>query len=125
MKQPPTFESYVTNMMPRSVLVVEDYPDLRSAISEMLSRNGWVCESVESGDAIAKLAAKHYETILIGPRLSVAGDPVLHYLIEHQPGELGHVIVMTNPVAGDEPADERCHVLTKPFTREQLLAMVG
>ena len=110
--------------MTRTVLIVEDYPDLRSALTELLSRNDCVCESVDSNGAIAKLAAKHYGTILLAPRLSITGDPVLHYLQENQPAELEHVVVMANPNPEEEVPDERCHVLTKPFSREQLLALV-
>ena len=111
--------------MPHSILVVEDYPDLRTAIADVLSRNDCVCDSVDSSGAIAKLRSNHYETILIGPRLSISGDPVLHYLIENQPGELPHVVVMANPShREEETADARCEVLTKPFSVEQLLALV-
>jgi CheY-like chemotaxis protein len=110
--------------MSRSILVVEDYPDLRSAISELLSRNDCECDAVGSSDAIAKLAANHYAKILIGPRLSITDDPVLHYLIENQPGELEHVVVMVNPGRDEESTDERCHMLMKPFSRDELLAVV-
>jgi CheY-like chemotaxis protein len=110
--------------MPQSILVIEDYPDLRAAITEMLTQNDCACDSVDSNGAMEKLAAKHYERILIAPRLSIAGDPVLHYLLEQQPCNMENVVVMTNPAGDDETADERCHVLTKPFSREQLLAVL-
>jgi CheY-like chemotaxis protein len=110
--------------MARSILVVEDYTDLRLAITELLSRHGCVCDSVDSSGAIAKLAANHYETILLAPRLSISSDPVLHYLIENQPSELTHVVVMANPATQEEAADDRCVVITKPFSRQQLLAVV-
>jgi CheY-like chemotaxis protein len=110
--------------MRRSVLVVEDYPDLRAAIVDVLSRNGCVCECAEDEAAIAKLRANRYEAILIGPRLTAKADPVLHYLIENQPAELDRVVVMTNPTGGDEDCDDRCRVLTKPFSRDELLRQV-
>jgi CheY-like chemotaxis protein len=113
-------------MKPRSILVIEDYPDLRDTIIEVLSQNDCVCESAGSAEAIAKLAAKRYGTILLAPRLAIQGDPVLHYLMENQPGELEHVVVMQNPVRDDdESPDERCHVLMKPFSRAELLAAVS
>jgi CheY-like chemotaxis protein len=111
--------------MPRTILVVEDYADLRSAIAEMLSRNNCVCDCVDSSGAIEKLAANHYEAILIAPRLTITGDPVLHYLIENQPNELDRVVVLSNPAPEEEDTDSRCHVLQKPFSREQLLAVIG
>jgi CheY-like chemotaxis protein len=103
---------------------VEDYPDLRTAIADVLSRNDCVCDSVDSSGAIAKLRTNHYETIFIAPRLSITGDPVLRYLAANQPSELERVVVMANPSPEEDAADARCHVLTKPFSREQLLALV-
>lgn len=111
--------------MPRSILVVEDYPDLRAAIAGVLSRNDYVCDCVGSGEAIAKLRANHYQTIFLAPRLTISGDPVLRFIAENQPAELAHVVLMTEPGSEDEAADARCHVLTKPFSREQLLASIA
>jgi CheY-like chemotaxis protein len=111
--------------MSRSVLVVEDYPDLRTAIADMLSRNDCVCECVDSDHAIAKLRTKKYDSILIAPKLTVSADPVLHYLAENQPSELAHVVVMTNPTGDDESPDARCHVLAKPFSRDELLLQIA
>jgi DNA-binding response OmpR family regulator len=113
--------------MTRSILVVEDYPDLRDVIAGVLSRNGCVCECVGTAGAIAKLRANHYEAILISPRLPIASDPVLHYLAENAPGQLSRVVVMQSPDANEEEADApdaRCHLLTKPFSRDELLAQV-
>jgi DNA-binding response OmpR family regulator len=109
---------------PHSILVVEDYVDLRNTIADLLTRNNWVCDSVDIDGAVEKLRSCHYEMILLGPRLSIADDPVLHYLAEYEPGELAHVVVMTNPVTEDESPDARCQVLPKPFSMEELLAAV-
>ncbi|HET8797848.1 MAG TPA: hypothetical protein VFO89_09175 [Thermoanaerobaculia bacterium] len=111
--------------MRRNVLVVEDYPDLRAVIVDVLSRNGCDCECAENDTAIAKLRQNRYEAILIGPRLAIGSDPVLHFLIENQPGELDRVVVMANPVGGDEPGETPpCRVLMKPFGRDELLRVV-
>ncbi len=112
--------------MTRSILVVEDYSDLRDAIAGVLSRNGCVCDCVGTSDAIDKLRTNHYEAIVISARLPIASDPVLHFLAEHQPAELNHVVVMQNP-DGEEPDEEpdaRVHVLTKPFSSDELLKQV-
>jgi CheY-like chemotaxis protein len=111
--------------MTRSVLVVEDYPDLRTAIVDVLSRNDCVCDCLDSEQAIAKLRSTQYETILIAPRLSISGDPVLHFLAENQPNELSRVVVMTNPADEEETPDARCHVLAKPFSRDELLRQIA
>lgn len=111
--------------MPRSILLVEDYSDLRSTIVDVLSRNDCVCECVDHNGAIEKLRDHDYEAILIAPRLSVADDPVLHYLSESRPAKLGRVVVMTNPGTTEDAPDARCHVLQKPFSRDQLLARLA
>lgn len=113
--------------MTRSILVVEDYRDLRTAIAGVLSENDCVCECVDSGEAIAKLRLNQYEAILLSPRLPISSDPVLHFLAEYQPAELAHVVVMQNPEAGDEDEtpDARLHILTKPFSRDELLAQLA
>jgi len=112
--------------MTRSILVVEDYSDLRDAIAGVLSRNGCVCDCVGTAGAIAKLRANRYEAILISPRVPIATDPVLHFLTEQQPGEMQHVVLMQSPEGTDEDEtpDARCLVLTKPFSRDELLAQV-
>jgi CheY-like chemotaxis protein len=110
--------------MPRSVLVVEDYSDLRAAIVDVLSRNGCVCDSAEAGAAIEKLRENRYEAIFVAPTLPIGSDPVLSYLVTHQPNELAHVVVMTNPSDEAETFDSRCGVLEKPFSSDQLLTVL-
>jgi DNA-binding response OmpR family regulator len=102
-----------------SVLVVEDYADLRAAIAETLSRNDYDCDCATSAeDAIVKLAEHDYSAILIAPRLPVADDPVIHYLAENRPGEMHKVIVMSDP----QTSAPGCTVLQKPFTNSELCA---
>jgi DNA-binding response OmpR family regulator len=111
--------------MSPSVLVVEDYADLRSAIVATLSRREYDCESVNTAEAaIDKLRKHQYETILLAPRLPITSDPVMHFLHEYQPEQLARVILMTSPEVDeglcDDPDD--CRVLAKPFNNEQLFA---
>lgn len=111
--------------MSSSVLVVEDYTDLCSAIVETLVRSKFDCESASSAeDAIGKLRAHHYETILLAPRMPIRTDPVMCFLNESQPGEVCKVILMTEPPIGGEAEPEDCRVLVKPFANEQLFAQM-
>ena len=108
--------------MPPTVLVIEDYDDLRLTIADALQRSHYRCDAVRSSeDAIVKLRDHEYAAILISPRLPVADDPVVHYLAEHRPGELGKVIVMSDPAT---PTGSCRGLLEKPFTSEQLIAMI-
>ena len=104
------------NMSP-SVLVIEDYADLRSMIAETLALGHYTCDPVATAeDAIAKLRERRYSAILLSSRLPIAADPVMHFLHEQQPEEECKVIVMAEP----EQATEQCPVLFKPFSRDQL-----
>lgn len=108
--------------MVQNVLVVEDYADLNSAITAALS-DDYRCTSVRTAeDAIGELQANHYEVILLAPRLPIQNDPVMHFLHEHQPGEVGKVILMMAPDDEDEAESEDCRVLMKPFNRDELVA---
>ena len=111
--------------MSRSVLVVEDYADLCSAIVDTLARGEYVCESASSADdAIGKLREHHYEAILLAPTMPVRSDPVMRFLTESQPAEIHKVILMTGPPIGEEADPEDCRVLVKPFNNEQLFAQL-
>jgi DNA-binding NtrC family response regulator len=112
--------------MPDTVLVVEDYTDLRSAIVDTLVRREYTCESARTADdAIVKLRAHHYGAILLSPRLPLREDPVMCFLHASQPEELHKVILMRAPDVEEEPDSEDCRVLLKPFNNEQLFARLG
>ena len=110
--------------MVQQVLVVEDYADLNSAITDSLSNDEYECTCVRTSEAaIEQLQAHHYEVILLSPRMPIKDDPVMHFLHEHQPQEIGNVILMTYPDA--ETSEEECRVLLKPFNREELFAKLA
>jgi DNA-binding NtrC family response regulator len=115
-------------MSSSSVLVVEDYEDLCSAIVETLVRREFACESANTAeDAIGKLRTHHYETILLAPRMPIRTDPVMCFLSESQPDEVRKVILMTEPPIGEEAEPDQsddCRVLVKPFANEQLFAQL-
>lgn len=110
--------------MSPTVLVVEDYADLRSAIVATLVRGDYACDNVRSAEAaIDLLRDHHYDTILLSPRLPICDDPVMHFLASSQPGELAKVVLMTDD-DDDEPSPAT-RVLSKPFNHEELLAEVA
>jgi DNA-binding response OmpR family regulator len=112
--------------MSSSVLVVEDYPDLCSAIVETLARGEYACETAATAeDAIGKLRENHYQAILLAPSMPIRSDPVMRFLTESQPGEIHKVILMTEPPIGEEADPQDCRVLVKPFNNEQLFAQLG
>lgn len=103
--------------MAASVLVVEDYADLRSAIATALARGHYACEQAASStDAIDHLKEHHYDAILLSPAMPISADPVMLFLRENQPDELQKVILMTDAAREDYPT------LVKPFGNAQLLS---
>ncbi|HEX6159653.1 MAG TPA: response regulator [Thermoanaerobaculia bacterium] len=108
--------------MPATVLIVEEYTDLCSAIAATLTRGEYTCSSATTvEEAIDKLQAQHYDSILLAPRLPIQDDPVMHFLHEQQPDEVCKVILMTEPEIEEIEAQE-CPILQKPFNHEQLFA---
>ena len=111
--------------MPQSILVVEDYADLRSAIVTALLRHRYSCEQVKSSEeAIEKLRDKHYSAILLAPMLPISSDPVMHFLVEEQPDQLAKVVMMGDPEMEDDAGAADRPVLLKPFNDEQLCAQI-
>ena len=105
--------------MQRSILVVEDYADLRSAIVSTLERHDYSCASVAGSDEAVEWLREHeVSTILLSPRLPIADDPVIRYLKAIHPDEIEKVIVMSDPAT----PSGGCELLEKPFTNDELFA---
>jgi DNA-binding response OmpR family regulator len=111
--------------MSPSVLVVEDYADLRSAIASALARRDYDCDCVPNAeDAVVMLRDHKYAAILLSPtKLPLRENAVIHYLLENQPGEMPKIILMTDPGAGMETG--RLRVLSKPFNHEELFEQLA
>ena len=110
------------------VLVVEDYPPLRSSIVECLSEEGYVVDSTDSGDEGLWFARNHdYDVILLDIMVpEVSGLEILGQL--RQKGDPVPVIIISardavnQRVEGLEAgADD---YLVKPFSLDELVARV-
>ncbi|HEX9161456.1 MAG TPA: hypothetical protein VF980_07080 [Thermoanaerobaculia bacterium] len=107
--------------MSPNVLVVEEHADLRSAVVSALKREHYVCDGVRSSDeAVAMLRDHHYAAVLLAPLLPVNEDPVVRYVLAHDPAEMPTVILMADPGAPESAGNYA--TLVKPFNREQLIA---
>jgi DNA-binding response OmpR family regulator len=106
--------------MVASVLVVEDYADLRSVIANALAKGDYSCEAASNpDDAIGRLKRHQFSAILLAPKFPLDQDPVMQFLMQTQPGELHKVILMLDEAEADYPT------LVKPFGKAQLLAKVA
>ncbi|HOF87486.1 MAG TPA: response regulator [Armatimonadota bacterium] len=118
--------------MAQRILIIDDEPDIRSLLAVMLTTEGYHVDEVNGGkDGIERLSRESYDLIILDimmpemdgwevcrqikchPR---AGDtPVLILTVRAQP--LDRVIGL-EVVQADE-------YVTKPFTRQHLLAVVN
>jgi DNA-binding NtrC family response regulator len=107
--------------MSPSVLIVEPYSDLRSAIESALTRGEYDCVCArDEEDAIRRLQSGSFSAILLAPTLPITEDAVMHFLHEHQPSEVRKVILMTDDEPDSQPQDTDCRVLLKPFDGNEL-----
>ena len=109
----------------RRALVVDDDAAIRILVARILTRHGFVVDKASDGaEAIEKLAETDYAIItldLMMPRID--GIAVIRHLIEHQPGVLAKVVVMT--AFGSSGVRHLCppgvRFIEKPFEIERLL----
>ena len=114
---------------PPHILIVEDDPDVRNLLSEVLSEDGYDVASAQDGaEAIAQLRRRRPDAILLD--LMMAGLDGWDFLTLYRqlPGPHAPVIVVTAAARGgierahDEGADA---VVTKPFSVDRLLDLVA
>ena len=102
--------------MSRSVLVVENHRDLRSAIVAALTRENFECDAVRSGDAaLLRLRDHNYQYIFVDDDEATAAGALLHDLASH-PNSAKLVLMTEFDRQDDVP------FLRKPFDSKQLLA---
>lgn len=102
-----------------SVLVVENYHDLRTEIVAALQREHFLCESVRDGrTAMLKLREHDYAHILIDDDEATDAGPLLARL-KAEPATREKIIVMS-----DFP-DAELPYLRKPFDHKALLARLN
>ena len=120
-------ESIATN---KTVLVLDDEPDVRKLVSAMLISDGFTVLTADSGEHAIKIFKKHTQPVdlllldVVSPGLS--GPAVADRLTELQPGlrvvfmsGYGHTSVVRRYVV-----EKGFALLKKPFTADQLTKKV-
>jgi DNA-binding response OmpR family regulator len=112
----------------QKLLVVDDEPSLRTAMSSQLMEQGYSVSSAEDGDvAIKMLESKRFDLILLDLRMpKVDGFEVLKFAKMKYPKT--KVVMMTGFADLNNALDSRGlgadHFIAKPFERRELLAII-
>ncbi|HET9597696.1 MAG TPA: response regulator [Anaeromyxobacteraceae bacterium] len=106
--------------------VVEDDPDFRELVRDVLERAGWSVDAAEDGfAALSQIRRVIPDLILLDLRIpNLDGAGVLSLLRSTEVGRRIPVLVMTGGGVDDEVRDLASEVLVKPFARADLLRAV-
>lgn len=116
----------------RRVLLVEDEPSIRRAISKFLTAEGLIMDNAVNGLAGHNMIARgivEYDCILVDIRTPMmSGLELWDALQRERPDSCPRILFITGDVL-NEPLWDALHAtcrpcLLKPFTREELLAHV-
>jgi two-component system KDP operon response regulator KdpE len=111
------------------IMIVEEDPDVRLALSEALVNRGYVTLTAGTGkEALSKLGIVSADLALVDERLpDVNSEDLLRDLRQRSPTTV-LALMAANPTAtcaGEEPHAGVLHCLLKPFTLDQLVELVG
>jgi len=112
-----------------SVLVVDDEPAIRLAVSSFLRGEGHAVETVGSGaEALERLGQRHYDAMLLDLRMpGLTGDALFLEVRRHDAALARRVVFVTGDVRAESAAQAMIEstglpVLLKPFSFEDLAA---
>jgi CheY-like chemotaxis protein/anti-sigma regulatory factor (Ser/Thr protein kinase) len=112
-------------MPAKTVLIVDDDPEIHTLLAAMLKDTEWATESVHGGEeALARLEARHYDVVLTDILMpNMDGLTLLSRIHATRPA--ARVVVMTAFNRPDRVAGSlRAHAagyLAKPFSKDKLL----
>lgn len=113
------------------VLVVDDRPDVRLSLLYMLEASGFdVAEAEDGRQALSRLSSQSFDVILADLSMPVLDGLGLIRIVRERPRPRPVLIAMTGSAhldsgeALNEAVGVADAVLTKPFTREQLLRAI-
>ncbi len=113
------------SLVPQTILVVDDEPEIRKLVSAMLTRNGYSVLSADTGENAVRLFKNHPEitlllTDVVAPGMS--GPMIADYIAALKPGI--RVLFMSGyderQVVQRYVVEKGYSLLIKPFTMEQL-----
>jgi two-component system NtrC family sensor kinase len=106
----------------KSILIIDDEPSIASGLKRLLSRDGYIVETVANGHmALTKLRERSYDLLLSDMRMPEIDGPSLYRMLEQQyPHLLRRVIFLTGDTLNPETKmfldRSAAPCLTKPCT---------
>ena len=110
----------------RSILLIEDEPSLRAAVSRFLRRQGYEVETVAGGvDPLAILRNQRFGLVLLDLRMQgMSGEATWREMLRLYPDQADHVLFITGDLhslqASEFVRSTGRPVLPKPFTLAEL-----
>jgi len=134
--EPPGFESSTSRTTPRGademqrVLVVDDEPSIRGAVTSFLRSRGHAVDTVGSGrEALALVAQRRYDAVLLDLRMpDMPGDALYHELRRREPGIAERIVFLTGDTQSESArgflASTGRPMVSKPFLLDDLAAVL-
>jgi DNA-binding response OmpR family regulator len=109
------------------ILIVEDNPVIKEALTELLVRQGYrVRYAADGGVALKEMALHDFKVVILDLALpGINGEEVLRRVARLEPRRRPAVVVTTGLGEADMPSLPRfpgLRVLQKPYTTEELVA---
>ena len=114
----------------RTILVVDDEPSIRLAITTFLGQHGHTVDAVGSGgEALRRLDERRYDAILLDLRMpDMSGDTIFHALEQRDPEQAKRIVFVTGDVQSESTREfvratgRPC--LSKPFMLDELATVL-
>lgn len=113
-----------------TILLVDDEPGIRHALSRALMRSGYAVLPAATGEEACELLAAHdVDLILLDLRMpGMSGQTLFHIVASRWPHLVPRIVIMSGDPAAEEHGDwlsiHSLPVLSKPFELSSLLDLV-
>jgi two-component system NtrC family sensor kinase len=116
---------------PRKILIVDDEADIRETLAEILAGAHHRVATASSGrEALARMAAEHYDVVLTDIRMPDLDGRALYREIERRwPEQAAHVVFVSGDTLASTlrefAAESGCPVIEKPFLPSDVRRVVA
>jgi two-component system, cell cycle response regulator CpdR len=115
-------------MEPNSrILVVDDEPQIRTLLSLVLERAGYMVRTARNGRvAIALMLAEHFDIVLSDVMMpEMDGHELVRWVAVHHPSTRTALMSGWDGVEKESPDPSRCQSIAKPFQCREVVSFVA